>query len=135
MFLGVFELGAETSYQRVDRFAVAVGRQPDIVVSFAVWGAPFDASFVRTAHTRGAAPLIQLEPEHASLASIVAGRYDRYLRSYAAAVRAFRHPVILSFAPEFNGPLVPMGLDPVAASHLGSRMASCCHALQEAPGK
>jgi mannan endo-1,4-beta-mannosidase len=105
----VFEYGAEASYQRVETFAATVGRRPDIVVSFGVWGAPFDARFARTAHAHGAAPLIQLEPVHASLASIVAGRYDRYLRSYASEVRIFRHPVILSFAPEFNGPWYSWG--------------------------
>src|SRR5262249_50913549 len=34
---------------------------------------------------------------------ITAGDYDGYLRSYARAVRAFGHPVILSFGHEMNG--------------------------------
>ena len=38
-----------------------------------------------------------------TLASIAAGRSDAYLRSYADAVIAFGHPVILSFAHEMNG--------------------------------
>ncbi len=109
MLLGVFERGAEASYQRVDKFAATVGRRPDVVVSFAVWGRPFDASFAGIAHAHGARLLIQLEPVHASVASIAAGRSDKYLRSYATAVRKFGHPVILSFAPEFNGPWYPWG--------------------------
>jgi hypothetical protein len=105
----VFEFGAEASYKRVETFAGAVGRQPDIVVSFGVWGKPFEAKFARIAHTHGTATLIQLEPVHADFASIVAGKWDRYLRAYATAVRRFGHPVILSFAPEFNGPWYPWG--------------------------
>ena len=38
-----------------------------------------------------------------TLASIAAGGSDAYLRSYADAVVAFRHPVILSFGHEMNG--------------------------------
>jgi len=109
MLLGVFELGAEASYQRVEAFSATVGRRPDIVVSFAAWGQPFNASFAGIAHAHGAEPLIQLEPVHASLASIAAGRQDKFLRSYATAVRKSGYPVILSFAPEFNGPWYPWG--------------------------
>ena len=38
-----------------------------------------------------------------TLASIAAGGSDAYLRSYADAVVAFGHPVILSFGHEMNG--------------------------------
>ena len=38
-----------------------------------------------------------------SIAGIAAGRYDGYLSAYAEAVRAYRHPVILSFGHEMNG--------------------------------
>ena len=38
-----------------------------------------------------------------TLASIAAGGSDAYLRSYADAVAAFGHPVILSFGHEMNG--------------------------------
>ncbi len=34
---------------------------------------------------------------------IAAGHYDGYLSAYAEAVRAYRHPVILSFGHEMNG--------------------------------
>ena len=38
-----------------------------------------------------------------SIAAIASGRYDGYLSAYAEAVRAYRHPVILSFGHEMNG--------------------------------
>ena len=34
---------------------------------------------------------------------IASGSYDGYLSAYAEAVRAYRHPVILSFGHEMNG--------------------------------
>ena len=37
------------------------------------------------------------------MASIAHGRYDGYLSAYAEAVRAYRHPVLLSFGHEMNG--------------------------------
>jgi hypothetical protein len=43
------------------------------------------------------------------LASIAAGGSDAYLRSYADAVLAFGHPVILSFGHEMNGTWYPWG--------------------------
>jgi hypothetical protein len=47
--------------------------------------------------------LVQLQPNGVTLASIAAGHSDDYLRSYADAVIAFGHPVILSFGHEMNG--------------------------------
>jgi beta-mannanase len=51
----------------------------------------------------GAAPLVQMDPDNVSIAAIASGRYDGYLSSYAEAVRAYGHPVILSFGHEMNG--------------------------------
>ncbi|MBV9206567.1 MAG: hypothetical protein JO037_14520 [Actinobacteria bacterium] len=48
-------------------------------------------------------PLVQLDPLRTSVAAIAAGRYDNYLSTYAKAVRAYGHPVILSFGHEMNG--------------------------------
>ena len=47
--------------------------------------------------------LVQIAPRNISLASIANGQYDRYLNHYAQAVKAFGHPVILSFCHEMNG--------------------------------
>jgi hypothetical protein len=101
--LGVFEPEEERSYQQVTAFGDAVGRQPDIVLDYAGWNEAFSIRFADTLLEHGAEPFIQLEPTHASMAAIAAGQYDAYLRSYARQVRAFGHPVIVSFAPEANG--------------------------------
>jgi mannan endo-1,4-beta-mannosidase len=48
-------------------------------------------------------PLVQIDPDNTSVASIASGHYDGYLDTYARAVRSYRHPVILSFGHEMNG--------------------------------
>jgi glycosyl hydrolase family 26 len=101
--LGVFEPGATASYRPVTRFAAAVGREPDIVLYYSGWGEPFLARFAQTAYGHGAEPLVQMYPGSMTMAQIADGSHDAYLRSYAAQVARFGHPVILSFAPEPNG--------------------------------
>ena len=52
---------------------------------------------------------MQINPFNVNLAAIASGRYDGYLNSYAEAVRAYSHPVILSFGHEMNGHWYPWG--------------------------
>jgi hypothetical protein len=88
----------------VDRFAATIGRQPDIVLYYSGWGEPFLTGFASTARSRGAEPFVQMYPDRLTMAQVASGQHDAYLHSYAAQVRAYRYPVILSFAPEANGP-------------------------------
>jgi hypothetical protein len=67
------------------------------------WFEPFKTGFATMAARRGAVPLVQMDPANVSIAGIAHGRYDGYLSEYAEAVRAYRHPVIVSFGPEMNG--------------------------------
>jgi Glycosyl hydrolase family 26 len=110
LHLGVYEPRETYSYRPVTRFAAAVGREPDIVLYYSGWGEPFLTQFARTAYAHGAEPLVQIYPgRHMPVAQVARGRGDGYLRRYAAQVRAFGHPVILSFAPEPNGSWYPWG--------------------------
>jgi Glycosyl hydrolase family 26 len=106
-YLGVFAKGAPASYSSVTTFAKATGAQPDLVMYYSGWYVPFPTSFADTAADHGAVPLVQMNPDRPqgpiSLAQIAAGQYDAYLSSYAEAVRAYKHPVILSFGHEMNG--------------------------------
>jgi len=101
--VGVYEHGAPGSYSPIAAFTGATGITPGIVVYYSSWKEPFSTSFAQAALAHHAYVLVQLQPEGVSLASIAAGRSDSYLRSYAAAVVAFGHPVILSFGHEMNG--------------------------------
>ena len=102
-YLGVFTPGTPASYDAVTAFANATGTRPDVVMYYSGWYVPFPAGFAATAASNGAVPLVQMDPDHISVAGIAAGRYDGYLSEYAEAVRAYRHPVILSFGHEMNG--------------------------------
>jgi len=107
--VGVYEPGAPGSWSQIAEFTAATGVKPGIVVYFSSWGEPFSASFAQTAWDHDAYVLVQLEPKGVTLASIAAGGSDVYLRSYADAVVAFGHPVILSFGHEMNGNWYPWG--------------------------
>jgi mannan endo-1,4-beta-mannosidase len=102
-YLGVYEPDAPGSYAGVDQFAQAIGRQPNIVSYYSRWMVPFAVPFATSAAKHGAVTVVQIDPVGISLPSIAAGRYDSYLRSYAAAVKAFGHQVVLSFGHEMNG--------------------------------
>ena len=103
MHLGVFEPDEWVTFKPVERFAAAIGWQPDIVLIYSGWPEPFQTQFSAMAYAHHAEPFVQMEPVSTDLAQIAAGGSDGYLRAYARQVRRYRHPVILSFAPEMNG--------------------------------
>jgi mannan endo-1,4-beta-mannosidase len=102
-YLGVYEADAPNSYAGVDQFAQAIGRQPNVVCYYSSWNKPFQVHFATSAADHGAVPLVQINPARVSLTAIASGHYDSYLRAYAAAVRSYHRPVILSFGHEMNG--------------------------------
>jgi len=102
-YLGVYTDGAPKSYSGVTAFTNATGARPDLVMYYSGWFVPFQTSFATTAASNGAVPLVQMDPTGVSIAEIAAGKYDGYLSAYAEAVRAYGHPVILSFGHEMNG--------------------------------
>jgi hypothetical protein len=81
----------------------ATGVRPGVVSYYSGWLEQFRVTFATAVAKAGGVPLVQIEPTNVSLAAIAAGRYDSYLSSYAQAVRAYGHPVILSFCHEMNG--------------------------------
>jgi mannan endo-1,4-beta-mannosidase len=91
------------SYTEVTAFANATGAKPDVVMYYSGWFVPFPAGFATTVAQNGAVPLVQMDPDSINIAGIASGRYDSYLSLYAEAVRAYGHPVILSFGHEMNG--------------------------------
>jgi hypothetical protein len=108
-YLGVYVPGVPDSYAAVPAFTSATGVRPDVVTYYSGWLEPFRAGFADAAARQGAVPLVQIDPGSFSLAAIASGRYDRYLGAYAAAVRSYRLPVILSFGHEMNGYWQPWG--------------------------
>jgi mannan endo-1,4-beta-mannosidase len=102
-YLGVYAHGIPASYNAVTAFTNATGARPDVLMYYSGWFEPFQAGFATRAADEGAVPLVQMDPVGVSVAAIAAGQYDGYLSAYAEAVRAYRHPVILSFGHEMNG--------------------------------
>ena len=102
-YLGVYASGVPASYAGVTAFTNAINAKPDVVMYYSGWYVPFPTKFATTAGNNGAVPLVQMDPDGISVAGIASGRYDGYLSAYAEAVRAYRHPVILSFGHEMNG--------------------------------
>jgi mannan endo-1,4-beta-mannosidase len=102
-YLGVYATRGQVSYAGVSAFTRSTGVTPDVVTYYSAWLEPFHTTFAAAAARHGAVPLVQMEPTHVRLAAIASGKYDAYLSDYAAAVRAYRHPVILSFGHEMNG--------------------------------
>ena len=102
-YLGVYAKGLPDSYGPVTAFADSTGAKPDVVMYYSGWYVPFPTGFAKTAANHGAVPLVQMDPDGINIARIASGHYDGYLSYYAEAVRAYSHPVILSFGHEMNG--------------------------------
>jgi beta-mannanase len=104
--------------QEVNAFEQAAQRHADVVMWFSDWAhvADFDPRQAAAVAARGSVPEISWEPwdAHAgtrqprySLASIIAGRHDRYIRRWAKQIAAYGNPVRLRFAHEMNGRWYP----------------------------
>jgi mannan endo-1,4-beta-mannosidase len=115
-YLGVFEAGSPPSYQPVEDFARAAGREPNLVGYISGWAQPFAASYAQTIRKHGAIMIVQIDPANASVAGIAAGDYDVYLRLYADSVRNFGHSVIIGFGHEMNAPWYSWGYGHVQPS-------------------
>jgi hypothetical protein len=102
-YLGVYTKNLPTSYAGVTAFKNTTGTTPDVVMYYSGWYVPFPTKFASTVASNGAAPLVQMDPDNINVSQIAAGHYDGYLSAYAEAVRAYHHPVILSFGHEMNG--------------------------------
>ncbi len=102
-YLGVYTKNLPKSYDGVTAFKQTTGTTPDVVMYYSGWYVPFPTGFANTVAAQGAAPLVQMDPDGISISQIASGHYDGYLSAYAEAVRAYRHPVILSFGHEMNG--------------------------------
>ena len=102
-YLGVYANSAPASYGGLTAFTNATGVEPDVVMYYSGWFQSFPNGFASTAARNGAVPLVQIDPTDVSVAKIASGHYDGYLSSYAVALKAYRHPVILSFGHEMNG--------------------------------
>lgn len=108
-YLGVYDPGAPRTYTPVASFSTATGQHIRLVLYYSGWGEPFMSSFADAASAHGTIPLVQIDPDTATLASIAAGRQDPYLQAFADSVRDYGHAVVIGFGHEMNGPWYPWG--------------------------
>ena len=101
-YLGVYEKGPPSTYGPVSSFTRATNRQPNLVGYYSGWGEPFKVSFAETVRRHGAVTIVQMDPTLVSVPAIAAHKYDRYLLSFARAVRNFGYPVVIGFGHEMN---------------------------------
>jgi mannan endo-1,4-beta-mannosidase len=110
-YLGVYTNGFPKSYAGLTAFEGATGAKPDVAMYYSGWYVPFPRSFAMTAASHGVVPLVQMDPDGpgVTVAGIASRKSDAYLSSYAEAVRAYGHPVIMGFGHEMNGSWYPWG--------------------------
>jgi beta-mannanase len=96
--------------QRATAFGHMTGARIRVVEFYNPFPGQFQAAEAQQTINLGALPLIQLNPRHASMADVVAGRYDADIKNYARAVKAFACHIMLSIGHEMNGWWYPWGL-------------------------
>ncbi len=109
-YLGAYAAGLPQNFAGFDQFAAAAGKRPNIALYYSSWYERFKIRFADQAAQAGATPAVQIEPFGISLAGIAAGKYDKYLVSYADQVKSFGRAVIIGFGHEPNGGWYPWGI-------------------------
>jgi hypothetical protein len=117
--LGVYVPGAPGHPSTLDAFTKLTGAAPKVVMWYQAWVGPYAGFIARDANAvraRGAMPMISWEPSAGkavdatwALARILDGSHDAYIRRWATAVAAWRHPLYVRLMYEMNGPWSPWG--------------------------
>jgi mannan endo-1,4-beta-mannosidase len=113
-YIGVIAHGMPASYAPAAEFSKTIGKRVNLVAYYSGWHERFQAEFASTARRHGAMTLVEINPAGPSVRRIPSGAFDAYLTSYARDVRAFGHPVVLSFGHEMNGKWFTYGYGHVA---------------------
>jgi hypothetical protein len=110
-------LGIWISAENSGTYTTVPGQHPDVANIYEYWGNSFPSSFAGEAENAGATPFLEIEPwqgggaqdcnyspDFPKMTRIGAnGSAIRgYLHSLGSAIASFGHPVIVTFAHEFN---------------------------------
>jgi transcriptional regulator with XRE-family HTH domain len=112
-------LGTWTSAEGDGGYSAIAGQHPNIANDYLFWGHAFPTSFASQAQSAGAIPFLEIEPwqgvtdgdsgdcDFSHFPAITAiganGRaISSYLHAFGSAIASFGHPVIVTFAHEFN---------------------------------
>jgi transcriptional regulator with XRE-family HTH domain len=112
--LGIWTSAGDNGYSTVP------GQSPNVANTYLYWGRTFPISFASQARSAGATPFVEIEPwqgatqgqsgdcgyswNFPAMNTIGANGapISRYLHAFGSAIAAFGHPVIVTFAREFN---------------------------------
>ena len=97
-------------------YSTIAGQHPNVANTYLLWGNSFPTSFADQARSAGATPFVEIEPwintqgddtcsgSGPTMTTIGANglAISGYLAAFGSAIAAFGHPVILTFAREFN---------------------------------
>jgi len=123
---------------QVNAFEHVARTHAKIVMWFADWKhAHVELAQLRAIARRGSIPEISWEPwdytvglrrpqPEFTLASIIEGRHDAYVRAWARALRVYGGPVLLRFAQEMNGDWYPWS-EEANGNHPGQFVAAWRH--------
>jgi hypothetical protein len=110
-------LGIWISAEDSGHYSTVAGQHPDVANIYEYWGTGFPTTFAKAAEKAGATPLLEIEPwqgggptdcnyssDFPKMTTIGANgsAISSYLHSLGSAIASFGHPVILTFAHEFN---------------------------------
>ena len=113
------DLEDEVTQDAIDDFEKAAGKHQAIIASSSYWGEKtFPSDNVKLIQEHGSIPLVYWSPwdkpyeegtgpDRFSLESIIAGKWDAYIDTWAASAKEFGHPLFVSFAKEPNGSSFP----------------------------
>ncbi|MFJ9519039.1 glycoside hydrolase family 26 protein [Kitasatospora sp. NPDC101801] len=115
---GVSTLEAPWSGKELQQIKQSAGVWPTMAEYFVRWDQTFDPKAVSAAYGHGTLPVLAWEPwaggdagsaeqPNYSLASIIEGKHDDYLRTFAQGVAAQKWPLAIRFAHEMNGNWYP----------------------------
>jgi hypothetical protein len=110
-------LGIWISVEDGGSYSTIPGQHPNVANTYEYWGNSFPTSFADQAEAAGATPFIEIEPwqgggpsdcsyssDFPDMTTIGANgsAISSYLDSFGSAIASFGHPVIVTFAHEFN---------------------------------
>jgi Glycosyl hydrolase family 26 len=108
-YVGLYVTGVPRSFTPVHEFVSSTKVKPNLLLYYSSWWEPFRSGFAQRAAQHHAVPIVQINPLNVSLADIAGGQYDRYINSFAAAIRKYHRPVIVGFGHEMNARWSPWG--------------------------
>ena len=111
-FGAYFKGGAWNHADQREELERTIGHRFDMVLWFTSFEDPFEAAPVEKILEGNRKPIVTWQPHDASLADIVAGKEDDYLRQWAKDTSALSGTLYIRPFPEMNGDWVPWSGDP-----------------------